>query len=42
MNPHLLQELDNRLGNPRWFWPAVMTALFVLIVLGSSIDGVQS
>lgn len=38
MNPHLLQELDDRLGNPAWFWPVVMTLLFVLIVLGSSIS----
>ena len=41
MNAHLFQELDNRLGNPRWFWPAVLTVLFVLIVAGSSVCEVQ-
>lgn len=43
MNPYLLQALDDYLGNPPWFWPAVLTLLFLLMVLGSSIspEGLQ-
>lgn len=29
MNPHTLEALHNRLGQPVWFWPLVLTVLFV-------------
>lgn len=29
MNAHLLETLYHRLGRPAWFWPAVLTVLFV-------------
>lgn len=37
MNPYLLENLYDRLGQPRWFWPAVLALLLVLIVAGSSV-----
>ena len=37
MSPYLLERLYVRLGSPRWFWPAVLTCIFLLWVLGSSI-----
>lgn len=36
MSPYLLERLYFRLGQPAWFWPAVMVLLLVLIVVGSS------
>lgn len=41
MSPYLLERLYVRLGEPRWFWPAVLTLIFVLWVLGSSIDALE-
>lgn len=38
MNPHALENLYIALGRPAWFWPAVLTLLFALMVLGSSIS----
>lgn len=29
MNAHLLEALHHRLGRPAWFWPLVLTVLFV-------------
>ena len=37
MNPNFLEQIYHDLGNPRWFWPLVLFAIFVLIVLGSSL-----
>ena len=42
MSPHLLERLAARLGNPPWFWPAVMALLFALIVLGSSVSPTEA
>jgi hypothetical protein len=39
MNPHGLEQLYERLGRPRWFWPVVFAALFALIIVGSSAGG---
>lgn len=33
MSPHLLEELADRLGQPAWFWPLVLTVLFVVLPL---------
>lgn len=33
----LLERLFIRLGQPVWFWPTVMTLIFALFVLGSSV-----
>lgn len=38
MSPYLLENLYHRLGRPAWFWPSVLTALLVLIVIGSSVS----
>jgi len=38
MNPYLLQDLDDRLGNPRWFWPLIFVLLLVLFGLAGSCD----
>lgn len=38
MSPYLLENLYEHLGRPRWFWPVVMAALLVLIVIGSSVS----
>lgn len=37
MNPYLLEELYERLGRPRWYWPAVGLVLLVLIGLGGAV-----
>jgi hypothetical protein len=37
MSPYLLEDLYIRLGQPSWFWPCVMSLLFVLWVVASSI-----
>lgn len=35
-----LSILDSRLGNPAWFWPAVMFTLFIVLpCLASAVDG---
>ena len=39
MNPHALEALAQRLGNPPWFWPLVWAVLFGLLVLGSMEGG---
>ena len=39
MNPHALEALDHKLGNPPWFWPLVWAVLFGLLVLGSMEGG---
>ena len=36
MSPYLLENLYVRLGQPFWFWPAVMVLLLLLIIVGSS------
>ena len=36
MNPHFLENLYERMNRPGWFWPAVLFALFVLFVAGST------
>jgi len=37
MNPYLLDEIYERLGRPRWFWPAVAVALFLLFGLAGGV-----
>lgn len=37
MSPYLLERLYIRLGQPAWYWPTVMTLIFVLYVVGSSV-----
>jgi hypothetical protein len=39
MSPHALEAIAQRLGNPPWFWPLVLTVLFGLLVLGSMEGG---
>ena len=36
-SPYLLERLYFRLGEPTWYWPTVLTLIFVLFVLGSSV-----
>jgi uncharacterized membrane protein (DUF485 family) len=36
MSPHALENLHNKLGQPKWFWPLVMFALFVALPLLAS------
>ncbi len=36
-SPFLLERLYIRLGQPAWYWPTVMTLIFVLYVVGSSV-----
>lgn len=36
MNPHFLESLYVRMGQPAYFWPAVMFALFVALPLLAS------
>ena len=36
MNPNYLESLCAKLGNPSWFWPAVMFVLFVVLPLLAS------
>ena len=36
MNPYLLEDLFQRLGEPWWFWPAVLALILLLIGLGSN------
>lgn len=36
-SPYLLERLYFRLGKPTWYWPTVLTLIFVLFVLGSSV-----
>lgn len=31
MNPHALETLYHRLGQPAWFWPLVLGFLFVVL-----------
>lgn len=37
MSPYLLERIYIRLGKPIWYWPTVLTLIFVLFVLGSSV-----
>lgn len=37
MNPFFLEELYERMGRPRWFWPLVLIVIFLLFVLGSTL-----
>lgn len=37
MSPYLLERLYYRLGQPAWYWPTVMTLIFALYVVGSSV-----
>jgi len=40
MNAHALESLYHRLGQPSWFWPAVMFVIFIALpCLASAIDG---
>lgn len=32
-NPHALEALYHRLGCPAWFWPAVLSLIFVVLPL---------
>lgn len=35
-----LSILESKLGSPRWFWPAVMFTLFIVLpCLASAVDG---
>lgn len=36
MSPYMLERLYFRLGQPAWFWPSVLSLLFVLTIVGSS------
>ena len=36
MTPHLLEHLYIALGQPRWFWPAVMFLIFIVLPLAAS------
>lgn len=36
-SPHLLENLNRDLGEPRWFWPSVAAFMFALFALGSSV-----
>lgn len=36
-SPFLLERLYFRLGQPAWYWPTVMTLIFALYVVGSSV-----
>jgi hypothetical protein len=31
-----LEALYARLGHPRWFWPAVMAVLLLLVLIGGN------
>ena len=37
MNAHLLEALYQRLGQPAWFWPAVLSTVFGCWILAGSI-----
>ncbi len=37
LSPYLLERIYLRLGQPAWYWPTVLTLIFVLFVLGSSV-----
>ncbi len=37
LSPYLLERLYIRLGEPTWYWPTVLTLIFVLFVVGSSV-----
>lgn len=40
MNPYAFERLHTRLGQPRWFWPAVLFTIFIALpCLASAIDG---
>jgi hypothetical protein len=41
MSPFYLERLYVRLGSPRWFWPAVFVALFLLIGVAGGIEAPQ-
>lgn len=41
INPHALETLYERLGSPRWFWPAVFFALFLLIGFAGGLEAPQ-
>lgn len=36
LNPHALETLHDKLGQPRWFWPVVMFTVFVALPLLAS------
>lgn len=39
MSPHALENLHKRMGEPKWFWPAVLFVIFVLApLLASAIE----
>jgi hypothetical protein len=33
-----LERIYRDMGSPRWFWPAVMSALFLLFVLSGVVN----
>jgi hypothetical protein len=37
MNPYYLEQLYQRLGRPRWFWPLVFVVLFLGLILAGSV-----
>lgn len=36
MSAHMLEDLYIRLGSPAWFWPTVLTFIFVVLPLVGS------
>lgn len=34
MSPYMLEDVYERLGSPRWFWPAVGCVMLVLFFIG--------
>ena len=39
MTPYALEALYINLGQPVWFWPAVMAVLIALMCLGGNNEG---
>ena len=41
MHAHMLEALYNRMGQPAYFWPAVMFTIFVALpLLASAVENV--
>lgn len=39
MSAHLLEDLFTRLGEPAWYWPAVLAVVLALVLLGAMEGG---